>query len=363
MNDVPKNKGPWLHRFLISFFSVLFGLLILWLLNFIDRDIRTMEAPKYQDYEEEHIDTALTDREKELNTALSDADRQIAGLKNRQTVLRDSTDSLEKTMNQLLEIHRLNLENNITPTREEQLALADCESKFLSKQKEYDELNIQLTERTDKKVTLTEQRNELQVQLRDIREDLHEDFDEIMDAHHFKVSMLRLLAMIPILLLTLFCVARWRHGSYALMVYSGGIAVFLKLLFILHDYFPLEFFKYILIALAIVIVVYVLTKLIRIMTSPQKEWLLNQYREAYEKFMCPVCSFPIRRGPLKYAYWTSRTIKKLTGRVNGENEADTTYTCPSCGTPLFEECEECKSVRYSLLPHCNKCGHEKPFQP
>jgi hypothetical protein len=38
---------------------------------------------------------------------------------------------------------------------------------------------------------------------------------------------------------------------------------------------------------------------------------LSVYREAYERFFCPICEFPIRRGPLKYVFWSRRSIKNL----------------------------------------------------
>jgi hypothetical protein len=86
---------------------------------------------------------------------------------------------------------------------------------------------------------------------------------------------------------------------------------------------------------------------------------LRQYREAYERFFCPVCDYPIRRGPLKYVFWSRRTIKHLHFPPQTPPPADEPYTCPACGTLLFEKCAVCGNVRHSLLPVCNHCGDVK----
>ena len=83
---------------------------------------------------------------------------------------------------------------------------------------------------------------------------------------------------------------------------------------------------------------------------PKRDWLQKQYREAYEAFLCPACDYPIRRGPLKYLFWTRRSIRKLTIPDAAASPAEEPYTCPSCNTRLFEECTACHAIRHSLLP-------------
>ncbi len=87
----------------------------------------------------------------------------------------------------------------------------------------------------------------------------------------------------------------------------------------------------------------------------------KQYRQAYERFLCPVCEYPIRTGPRKYLYWTRRTVHKtaLTGTSSSAPDVDALYTCPACGTCLFEKCVSCESICHSLLPNCEHCGAER----
>ena len=89
------------------------------------------------------------------------------------------------------------------------------------------------------------------------------------------------------------------------------------------------------------------------------DYLVRQYREAYERFFCPVCDYPIRRGPLKFVFWSRRTIKHLHFPPQTPPLADEPYTCPACGTLLFEKCAVCGNVRHSLLPICSHCGSAK----
>ncbi len=117
----------------------------------------------------------------------------------------------------------------------------------------------------------------------------------------------------------------------------------------------------ILILAALLLVARILVYLLRSMAFPKLDSLLKQYREAYEHFLCPVCSYPIRRGPLKSLFWTRTSLKKLKLPTGDAAAAEEPYICPVCATPLFEECPACKRLRHSLLPACVHCGAEKPL--
>jgi hypothetical protein len=68
--------------------------------------------------------------------------------------------------------------------------------------------------------------------------------------------------------------------------------------------------------------------------------------------------YPIRIGPRKFLYWTRRTVHKILPQEKSPDKAEP-YSCPCCGTRLFEECTACHGVRHSLLGHCEHCGAEK----
>jgi predicted RNA-binding Zn-ribbon protein involved in translation (DUF1610 family) len=114
-----------------------------------------------------------------------------------------------------------------------------------------------------------------------------------------------------------------------------------------------------LILACLAVVLRVLVYLLKMIAFPKRDWLLKQYREAYEAFLCPICDFPIRRGPLKYMFWSRRSIRKVRIPPLPQAEAEEPYTCPMCGYALFEKCPTCQAIRHSLLPACEKCGAEK----
>jgi hypothetical protein len=62
---------------------------------------------------------------------------------------------------------------------------------------------------------------------------------------------------------------------------------------------------------------------------PSGAGLLKQYREGYERFFCPICDYPIRRGPLKYVFWSRRSIKKLQFPPQPQSSEEP-YICPAC---------------------------------
>ena len=126
----------------------------------------------------------------------------------------------------------------------------------------------------------------------------------------------------------------------------------------MHEHFPQAWFKYILIIMSLIGAARLLIYFLRSIASPKKEKLLAQYRDAYERFLCPTCEYPIRRGPMKYLYWNRRSLKKLhLPTTSGDDKSsDEPYTCPSCSTQLFTKCTSCNATRPSLLPFCDHCG-------
>jgi hypothetical protein len=170
------------------------------------------------------------------------------------------------------------------------------------------------------------------------------------------MAALKLAVLIPLLLAGVALFVRYRNDPYAPVVYGFGGAVLFRVALVIRQYFPSRYFKYILILTAMAVVLQVLLYLVRTVAAPKKDWLMKQYREAYEAFLCPVCAYPIRRGPLKYMSWTRRTIKSKTLPLSDTAAPEEPYVCPTCSTRLYEECGNCHAVRHSLLPSCQVCG-------
>ncbi|WP_164100833.1 hypothetical protein [Candidatus Laterigemmans baculatus] len=357
----PQRRGPAGYRLLIWIFSLTFAVLCYWLLGFILRDIGRIDGPQYRELEAQMLDPELLTTDEDLADQLAEAEREIADLSEQQRLLGASIANSQQTVNQLLEIQRLSIEKETELTEEEMAAMTSNLQLFLENQREYQALNSQISELTQTRQTLREQKRLSEQALAEARGPIQEEFEERLQSHNLKLAGLKLAVLLPLLIVILLLFLRYKESLYAPMMYAAGGAISLKVLMVMHEHFPAEYFKYILIAISLIIVAWILVHLLRMLAFPKRDWLIKQYREAYASFFCPVCEFPIQRGPLKFRAWTRRTIRKARFEVgSGEGTAgDRPYWCPACHTQLYEECSRCHATRHSLLGTCEKCGAEK----
>jgi len=360
MNETRRSRGPWMHRFVIGLLSVVLAILVFWLLGFILDDIGALPGPVYQEVEKRHLDQQLVSQQKDVQEQIADLKRNIDDQRERQRILSDSTAGSQRTMNQLLEFQRLNLEKGVKPSADEQQALAESQTLFLANQKRYQALNEDIATLTENLRSLEEQRRGIESTLAEQRPPAREEYNELRRKHNIKMAFLKLLVLVPLLLIAVVVSSKKRGSIYVPIIYAAGLALVCRVFLVMHEYFPRRYFKYILLLALLAVVLRILVYFLRMIAFPKKDWLLKQYKEAHERFCCPVCGYPIRRGPLKYAFWTRRTAKKLgIPEMPSGAAADEVYTCPACGSKVYEECESCHSVRHAFLPYCEKCGAEK----
>lgn len=364
MSTPRTNKGPWSHRLMVAFFAFLFSILIYWLLGFVIRDIGTWPGPDYSAVERRLSDAELVREASSIAAGIEEATRAIANRQQRQTVLRDSTSNSEKTMNQLLELQKLTLQKGVTPSAEESKAFAESQRLFLANQVKYQEMNDQIAALNEKLATLQDRQREVKAKLDTLRPAIQDEYAKLCSAHNFRVAAFKLGVLLPLLGLAWWLFLRKRNSLYVSLIYGFGLALIIKVGQVMHEHFPTRYFKYILIVIGIAVVTRILVFLLRTTAYPKMDWLLKQYREAYEHFFCPICSHPIRRGPRQHLFWTRASLKKLLvpGDATGGG-VDEPYTCPACATPLFEKCPACQRIRHSLLPACAHCGAKKDLQP
>ena len=352
----PTPRGPWTHRWLVRLFTVLFGLLALWLMGFLMDDISTWPGPDYQALEIEMLDPALVQTDKRLSEEIDDVQRNIEAEQARQRILQDSTDNAQRTMNQLLEFQKLSLEKGVTPTEQEQLALANSQQQFLTNQTQYQQLTEQIAGLEEQLRGLKGEQRTNNEQLEDARVPVRKEYERLSLRHELLLASVKLAVLVPLLIVGIVLFLKMRESLYVPLIAAFGVAVAARVMWVMHEHFPARYFKYVLIVTFLAIVTQALISLLKVVAFPKPDWLRKQYREAYEAFLCPVCSFPIRRGPLKFLYWTRRSIRKLQIPAAAERDGREPYSCPSCGTRLFEECSSCGKIRHSLLPTCEHCG-------
>lgn len=360
MSTRRKPKGPWIHRFSIRLFTVILAILVFWVLGFLVEDIESIHGPKYEDIEKKHVDQDLLARQKELISAISEMDRNIKDKRDEMKIVSDSSQNLQKTISQLIELQKLTLQKSISLPEAEQANLSNSLTHFLESQKQYQSHNAELAQLSDQKRNLETEKVAAEKQIEQQRKPAREEFDKLRDKHNMRLAFLQLLILIPLLAVGAFFVIKKSSSIYFPLFLGYGAAVLLKISLVIHEYFPSRYFKYVLILGLLVAVVKLLIYFIRVVAFPKAQWLTKQYREAYERFLCPICEYPIRTGPRKFLFWTRRTVNKIV--LPRESSGDEKYACPACGTVLYEECPACHGVRHALLSYCQHCNAEKEIK-
>jgi hypothetical protein len=355
-----KPKGPFFNRVLIWGLTLVFAVLVYLLEDYCLRDIESIKGPDRRMMETNRVDATLYERSKVLKEQIAVLSRRTARQQEEQRILSDGSRNLQETIGQLVELQKLTIQKELSLSENDQENLASALNQFLETQSQFQTFNKNLHESAEEKRLAEEEKQQLDAQIEALLVPVHEAFNRELTRHRMRLAALQLMLLIPLLFLAAYLVLRKAQHIYFPFALAFGIATLLKAYWVVNRYFPREYVKYILIIVLLVGVGKVLLHAIRTVAFPGKKWLLKQYREAYERFLCPICEYPIRTGPRRFLYWTRRTVHKTIPQL-GETGRDQPYTCPSCGTHLFEECPSCHHVRHALLAHCSSCGVEKVF--
>jgi len=358
MAENKKLKGPWIQYLGITFLSLILGVLLFWLLGFLTKDIGSLRGPDFSKVQADYVDAKLVRRQRSLKESLDVIKNNIRNKREQQDILKDSTNNLQNTITQLLSIQKQNIERNLTLSDEQQQRLAESQTLFLENQKQYLALNTEIAGLTSQQHQLERELSSVTEQIDKQRTSARNEYNEIMSKHRLKVAALKLAVIVPIFLISAWFFIKKRSGMFGPIIYAMFIAAFIRISLVVYEYFPRRYFKYIALLVIIAVVLRLLLYLLKRIAAPKKDWILKHHQEAYDKGICPICSKPIRIGPLRYTIGHKRRGLILAGQ-GGQACQQELYTCPSCGTELFEKCDKCGDIRHSLLPFCEHCGDEK----
>lgn len=352
-----KHSGPKSLRVLLYAAAVILTFLLLWLWSFLLSDIGAVTRPAWDEVESSIVDEAMENRLEDLDAQSAGVSQKIADLEQSQKLLRDSTNSTRDTMNQLLENQKSLADKNIALSPAEQDAIAQSQKLFLDNQTKYQDLNQELVEQTAEKRRLAEESSNLREELGPYYEKAQERYRELLEKAEMKSAVVQLTLLLPLFLLALWLIVKKRRTTYGILIYPLGISLFLKMMLVVHAYFPSRYFKYLALLGLIAAVVTLMMYLLRMMVRPNPDLVLKRNREAYNSHVCAKCSFPIQKGWLHRAGLAGKRAPRVVEIPVSDKALDLEpYSCPSCGESLYEKCEQCSRVRHALLPYCEHCG-------
>lgn len=362
MESKRKTKGSWAVRFFILLLGIVLGVLLYSLLSFVEGDIGTMPGPQYDQVRREFVTESMDQKRDSLNKDLQITQKELQSQTEMQRLLQDSTSSLQNTIRQLLTLQKESLEKNVEFTEQSRKTLQESQSVFLDNQKKYQETNQQISQFKQQQWNLETELAEVNEEIKSKEQDAQARHTKLWQRHRLKMAALKLAFLVPVFLVISFFFLKFRTSAWWPLVWAAFLAAFVKIAFVAHEYFPSRYFKYIAILVLLAIVLRMLVYLIRMIISPKKDLLIRQYQEHYDKYLCPICSKPIRIGPLRYLGGLKKK-QTLPAAAGTEAPAQEPYTCPSCGTNLYDKCEKCGRIRHTLLPHCEHCGNYRESSP
>lgn len=353
-----KARGTLWMRTGILLLAAVFGVLVYWSVGFLLNDIAVFRRPDREAFFKERRDPALRDRLEALEGRLKELEHQHTLLEQQRGFIRDSSSSLQITVDNLFKLKDRNQQLVSEAQFGQVLASLD---KIIAIQDEFKATAESYIRTTNEKHEVRKEIAALKRRISEQDEAIATAYAEGVRRQQIRSTILKLTLLLPLVAVCTVVLVRRRDSLYRMLFASTAGAIYLKTGLVIHERFPSRWFKYILTAGLLLLVAWGFVWLIRRLVKPKLDLLLKQYRQAYEHYLCPVCEYPIRRGPRKYLYWTRRTVHKvaLAPAAGAPAEDDQPYACPSCGTTLFETCPSCGKVRHSLLPACQSCGATK----
>lgn len=208
---------------------------------------------------------------------------------------------------------------------------------------------------------LKKNKNEINEIVDKEEERAYEEREKEIRKYDLKVFLIRLLFILPILLLGIFFIIKFRKHKYWPLFLGFVLFSFYAFFFGLVPYLPSYggYIRYTVgIILSILFGVYAINKIkafiehkkseLKVSTTERAKKVQTETAEkALDNHMCPSCGKDF-------------IVKKWDKSVSNKNKTETygivTNFCRFCGLELFKECKKCGSENFAHLPFCSNCG-------
>lgn len=207
---------------------------------------------------------------------------------------------------------------------------------------------------------LEKQKEEVWYQKKEETLRAYTQLEEAYRAYSLKVFLIRLLFILPILLLGIFFMLRFRKHTYWPLFLGFVFFSFYAFFFGLVPYLPSYggYIRYTVgIVLSIVLGIYALNKIKTFIETKKKELAASSAErakklqptiaeKALDNHMCPSCGKD----------FLVKTWSQSLRRKDHTTYASVTNFCRYCGLQLFKPCSNCGTQNFAHLPYCTNCG-------
>ena len=188
-----------------------------------------------------------------------------------------------------------------------------------------------------------------------------EEREKAIRKYNLKIFLIRLLFILPILLVGIYFIMKFRKHKYWPLFFGFVLFSFYAFFFGLVPYLPDYggYIKYSVgIILSVLFGVYTINKIKNFVEQKKKELKISTTErakkvetetaeKALDNHMCPSCGkdFIAKK-------WEKSTEKK----DNTGTYGIVTNFCRFCGLELFKKCKSCNTENFAHLPFCSSCG-------
>jgi predicted RNA-binding Zn-ribbon protein involved in translation (DUF1610 family) len=208
---------------------------------------------------------------------------------------------------------------------------------------------------------LTKDKNEINEIIYNEEEKAYEEREKAIRKYDLKIFLIRLLFILPILLLGIFFIIKYRKHKYWPLFLGFVLFSFYAFFFGLVPYLPSYggYIRYTVgIILSVLFGIYAINKIKKFIEHKKSELLVSTTErakkvqtetaeKALDDHMCPSCGkdFIVKK-------WDKSAGKK----DKTETYGIVTNFCRFCGLELFKKCNKCDSENFAHLPFCSNCG-------
>jgi hypothetical protein len=227
--------------------------------------------------------------------------------------------------------------------------------------KSQQEWKKELAEITNEINLLTKNKNKIEELIDEEKDRAYGEREKAIRKYDLKVFLIRLLFILPILLLGIFFIIKFRKHKYWPLFLGFVLFSFYAFFFGLVPYLPSYggYIRYTVgIILSVLFGVYAINKIrafieqkkneLKISTTERSKKVQTETAEkALDDHMCPSCGkdFIVKK-------WDKSAGKK----DKAETYGIVTNFCRFCGLELFKKCKKCDSENFAHLPFCSNCG-------